>query len=467
MMMRKWEQEDRFTQILIEYNKLCHNAGGSKDTAAFMKSKFPKKEAWRFFIDGDRQNEGDQQIQFYKKAGQVFGFPFLSSTLSFIKNRKNFCNPAFKFVDNKQIESYISSIADMQKTFGEDQRSDMTLETMFKRNRGWPAFNRTEPNYLQPLITTFNSLFSSDVKEEKIDHVEHSLWIHQQVTHRVGNLNYDKVATADKKNMFRMSSSIGYKLKDISSVAGLKEMLDRIEIGYSIAPESMQTITIEIGKGVYKITRSSIEVFRRHFRFFNNHKAAEYIFSKLTTEKVRFDSVIESDNPSAVIRRILVSIFDRYEDEIKRYTKPIDKLRSIISCIRDCEQLHPFWDGNCRTFCMIKFYDLLRANNFPIPIQYDPNRFNGFSIDEILDDVLQGMEDMLAVAQSCENLYGVSTDEILRDLNEDERREASEMGITFSQEYVKLHSTNRFFKSWLERAEEGESCGVGHRNVCK
>lgn len=48
-------------------------------------------------------------------------------------------------------------------------------------------------------------------------------------------------------------------------------------------------------------------------------------------------------------------------------------------------------DGNCRTICMVLLNSLLMRYGFPPSLMDDPNKFDGFSIEELVNLVKQGM----------------------------------------------------------------------------
>jgi hypothetical protein len=73
--------------------------------------------------------------------------------------------------------------------------------------------------------------------------------------------------------------------------------------------------------------------------------------------------------------------------------------QQTLEFIKNFSQLHPFEDCNTRTFCMLLLNHLLMKNGFPPAILDDPNRFEFYSINEILHEVIQGMENTMALLQ--------------------------------------------------------------------
>lgn len=76
----------------------------------------------------------------------------------------------------------------------------------------------------------------------------------------------------------------------------------------------------------------------------------------------------------------------------------IDKcLTIIVKCCQQLEWLHPFADGNCRTFGMILLNRLLIENNFYPCIMDDPNQLDCFSINELVEAIKQGMRNFATI----------------------------------------------------------------------
>lgn len=90
-------------------------------------------------------------------------------------------------------------------------------------------------------------------------------------------------------------------------------------------------------------------------------------------------------------------------------------LAEIIGLIQDLHQLHPFLDGNGRTFCILLFNHLLVRYGFP-PCMIDNTAiFSLCSREEILDHVLEGMEQTLRINKK-RDYPGPSTQQVLADL---------------------------------------------------
>ena len=86
----------------------------------------------------------------------------------------------------------------------------------------------------------------------------------------------------------------------------------------------------------------------------------------------------------------LIFLLKSYNNEMSKLTDPIKKLKLIIKLTSLLERIHPFFDANCRTICVILFKRELIKHGFKPSIISDPNRFDGFSTDEMLSEVIQG-----------------------------------------------------------------------------
>jgi hypothetical protein len=333
----------------------------------------------------------------------------------------------------KRFVVFSMAISDNVKRAGETNE-EMTLHMFALRDKGWLTFQRTEPNYLGPLLCEFKKL--DFIREITTDYIK---TLHAEATRNVKHLLYEKDETGENKlDEFRgVGNGIGYNLSlRNSTVLGIKETLDKIEKGHPGCPEFM--LTLCVGDDI--INRTNVKEYRERNSCCDNMALATLIYkTKQEGKKVKLQSCIEplnglpqsSQNVQIVISKIMADYINEFNENIKKPDiTPIEKLRIIAKFIRDCEQLHPFLDGNCRTICMLTLYKILAENNFPVPILSNPNRFDCCSIDELVVDLINGMEDTMKVAQGKMNLYGVTTEEILSVATPDEKKEAESLGIS-------------------------------------
>lgn len=83
-------------------------------------------------------------------------------------------------------------------------------------------------------------------------------------------------------------------------------------------------------------------------------------------------------------------IIDQYNQEIGQANTADEKYTAIAKCCRDLEISHVYADGNARTigFCLAN--KLLAENNLPPVILENPNRFDAYSVNELVTEMKSG-----------------------------------------------------------------------------
>jgi hypothetical protein len=150
------------------------------------------------------------------------------------------------------------------------------------------------------------------------------------------------------------------------------------------------------------------------------NKVAEYLITKIYNQKgiylkalIKNKSLSINTFPSKTIEATVQGFINEYESNIREAKNSAEILRAIVVLVRDCEQFHPFADGNCRTFAMVLLSYLCMKNGFPPSILDNPNHFDGFSINQLMSISLIGMEDTLNVAQGAKQLYDITIEDLL------------------------------------------------------
>ena len=85
-------------------------------------------------------------------------------------------------------------------------------------------------------------------------------------------------------------------------------------------------------------------------------------------------------------------IVDRYNTSIQKAKNKEEKLRAIALVPRELELLHPFPDGNSRTFSCVTLTHLLTYNGFSPALLENPNLDNEVSLSQWIEEVKKGME---------------------------------------------------------------------------
>lgn len=93
------------------------------------------------------------------------------------------------------------------------------------------------------------------------------------------------------------------------------------------------------------------------------------------------------------VQRVLDNLYQQLE-KISDSPHASDlKITAIVSAVQELEQIHPFADANCRTFCLVLLNSLLMQQGFEPAIIDDPNKFDGFSVKELVETVQYGMQE--------------------------------------------------------------------------
>ena len=85
-------------------------------------------------------------------------------------------------------------------------------------------------------------------------------------------------------------------------------------------------------------------------------------------------------------------ILKEYEEKMLTLNTKEEKLHHIVSMVALLERIHPFWDANCRTLCIMVLNKELVRHGFPLTILEDPNRFDSFSNNELMQEVIKGFK---------------------------------------------------------------------------
>lgn len=327
---------------------------------------------------------------------------------------------------------------------------------------GFMAYEARERNYLERMCKAFQRIHRMDAPLSS----KFIRQLHLIALSKVTETQYEQLfgdmpdhEDADKIGDFRQSeNAIFGVVDDNASVAGMIEMLERNDpnlslglliegldtdqFGYSFLRlnkrnfteikryVSMQQELRQLGGCVTENPhplidffetldkRNLVKLFDNDSRYnnmltslagFNDMKSlAEFIYTLACSgNKVVFESFQVGD-ANTVLHDKMATMIIQYEQDMQVLTNPMDKLRCIIGFIQSCEQLHPFLDGNCRVFCMLLLNHLLMKNGFPMAILPDPNRFDVLSMNELIDNVIEGMAKTIALIERG-NVYGIDT----------------------------------------------------------
>lgn len=349
----------------------------------------------------------------------------------FIVDPEDFKLPIKEFISKHPI--YMPHIEKMLRKFAKvnlydnakvDKIQNISLEKFIRRQSGWIPFELTEPGYLSAIFKAQKELMA--LLKSKKNKLTISLIkrIHQVSTNNVKNTNYqpnedDKGGEfrkmPDNTNIYR---SYGLVYTN-ASLVGLQEMIAKINSG---------TIPIKLHfESRHNPRESKVVDVKDANKIFNDYIAAENkdwilrTFGYIPETKSRLLKFFHiRPGEDKFFSGLLTSYIATYEKDMSLAKNPVDKLKSIITFIQNCEQAHVFYDGNCRTLCMSMFNFLLMANDFPPAILTDPNHFDCFSVDQLIEETLLGMERTIKISKG-EKVFEISTLDIVKELLPDEK----------------------------------------------
>jgi hypothetical protein len=330
-----------------------------------------------------------------------------------------------------------------------------------RQQEGWLKFEETEPGYLMAMVKAYQRIFASAADIEAL-----AIELHAIASSEVKNLIYDRnVAAGENRNSYRKNNIyLPGIVRSTCTPDGIAELISTI-INY---PEQtdypvLQLFDREKNCGMtllYRIPPSF--VFRLEK---DNHAAADkkenntespassnigsdfndlihlgmrvklannpqsinlfmpYVNQYLDSPNKHLQLSHYHGNGETVDEKVaeamsirMKSYVNEYKQSILAATNPYDKLKSIVYFIRNCERLHPFVDANTRTFSMLLLNHLLIQNGFVPVIRTDPNKCYAITIDEFIDDIIDGMDRTLKLAQGVDP-YNVKTADIVSKLD--------------------------------------------------
>jgi hypothetical protein len=283
---------------------------------------------------------------------------------------------------------------------GSDQRSGET----------WADYNKREAGYLTAMSSAFSKMLTHIKLSGALD-LSFVKSLHANATAQVSGTNYDNLA-ADIKSKFNRSEfdnidEFGIDIGNVHpSKKAVKEILSRIVNGNPL-------LNITWRKSVNAKLEEVEFNSRSTFKPIDLDAFAAEIVASLN---FRTSSVIEKKNDLAAYRIIadayFVSMLKNHETAILEVKNPLEKLTKIVEFITECEQSHPYMDGNGRTFCTLLLNYLLIRNNFPPVIMYNPNMFDFKDVDTLILEVIKGMKNVFHLIKH-DKLYHVKTDDAL------------------------------------------------------
>lgn len=302
---------------------------------------------------------------------------------------------------------------------------------VWDKEDGWWDFEFREPGYLRAMYTAFQEIHDPTIPLTP-EYIER---LHFLATNNVKNTHYDgETKFEDKIGQFRGCDNHNggfYLCKSNCSPEGIEEFLQRghdyhaISINLNVSAYSSVFTNLILKNTFLEHVRSlaspSFERikffdivdfmhpkvmlrFNKHDKYFDplfdfltelsrtqsKKEYAQCVYNHMSELKFLLISS-QHKNTRQVLTEQIKKFIEIYNKNILQASTEIEKIMVIIDLVQSCEQLHPFQDANCRTFCMLFFNHLLLRNGLPFAILENPNEFDLYSRKELLERVIKGM----------------------------------------------------------------------------
>ena len=380
-------------------------------------ASIPKTEFWRFFIDF---NDQDMRESFILASKELEKEDFNLNIDEFLTRHKEWNEFLAK-------EGYIP-----------EKHRHLRFEEYINLQRGWSSYEDREPGYLLALLTAFNYILAShlgnDPYEPSIKLIQQ---IHRLATGNVKKTHYDieHELTGIPGEFRKIQDYTTYQLSSNNmTLTGFYELAQKMKNQH--LPLLLLVKNLELKQEDEELPLFSIDMpgpdLFVEIDLNESWEDTEKLKSLLSKIYMRFCDPLEAyednlylgsmlnDNPEEAMAQSLAYLLDVYKYNSYHSATPSDKIKSIISLVQDCDQLHPFIDGNIRSFAVIFLNHLLMMNGFPPTIMDDPNHFDGYSVDELVEEVIRGMNRVLELAKN-KIKFQYSTEALLVGLTQEEK----------------------------------------------
>jgi hypothetical protein len=265
----------------------------------------------------------------------------------------------------------------------------------------WCDYDKKEPGYLDAMISAWIYM---------LDHFKKS-----------GSLTLDFIKTLHETTLKEVKGTIPHGQRneyDFNNTVGTTTIYPF----YRMSAKKIESVLSKLRKGNPLISL--------HLPFSNLNVNYQNLDEMLTKKDDLYESAqdllftscsIRQGKPNMELKDYQKIADDTFNRLIKEYNnnmkeaekslhpfKSYNKLKVIIEFIAECEQSHPYVDGNGRTFCFLLLNFLLLQNNFPPVILDNPNNFDFSDTNSLISDVIEGMRNALTLAQD-KTLFNSST----------------------------------------------------------
>jgi hypothetical protein len=246
-----------------------------------------------------------------------------------------------------------------------------------QHEHGWLGYAMRESGSLSGAITALQYAISQRIDDKKVS-IELIKMIHRLATRDI--VFHDMM----RPGCFREKASRFILIADSApdgycSREGVKDLINFVHRyrskGCALFPEWLSSQHQEEIETMY----------RRHVN-------ASECSDKFTYESLERDECHWIFRPPAhdSIEFAITSMIDQYQRDIDAVYVHEDKLRVIVDFIQELERIHPFYDGNGRTFYIL-LQRLLIQNEFLPTIMKNPNHIDGCSAEEVMLEIREGI----------------------------------------------------------------------------
>jgi hypothetical protein len=263
------------------------------------------------------------------------------------------------------------------------------------------VFDRKEPGYMKAMQEAFRWGMSQrerrwdsiaicvlheravrDVKDKKSDGAMESL--------RLGyRLSREELK---KRNEDETNEKFGLK-KDTMSLEGCKELVAKYK-------DKKYAIQFEGDPNSYHIFQLLLE--HPAFSFMKKDEKGQLIPRDPDARDTKDRPFIVQKLPGSEcqIKTCVDALLDIYYRDIKTAKNEEEQLKVIALLVQNLDQIHPFYDGNIRTFGILLLNFLLIQNGFSPTCLSDPNCIDYLSIDEVVEKIKEGQENFAKLKNS-------------------------------------------------------------------
>lgn len=376
MFGRKPSQASRLDNILATFRDVANSDYDQ------LRALVPPEEMWRLFIDGIDQNHKEDVAK------------HLTNT------------------------SYLKELYRIQKTLLTPEK----IDEINRLNRGWITYECQEQGYLKAMFCGYQYAASTN-DELSLDLI---FTLHRYAMTNVERTNYSRYVTVDKPGQIRSHSNCQFPISAANaSYDGIMELLAEFTPHMSFCVNGMQVN----GGTIPEFRDEKISIHAERFKsqyplYFSklllvNNRAdlAKWIFNLLNDDDI-FVSLqsIQTSNTVETLTKYAQEYIDQAQQEFLAAKKPLDSLRAMVRFNQRMLRLHMFLDGHGRTFCMLLREYFARKYQLPMMILHQPSAYSACSLSELVDEHLDGMENVFKLIETGK-LFNVSSTDLLLQLS--------------------------------------------------